>query len=401
MFIWTIIKLALKSLFANKLRSFLAMLGIIIGVSAVISLLSLGAGAQKQISEQVSSMGTNILSIRPGSRNTGGISSNAVNTLKLEDAEALVTEVDEVEAVSPVASGNYQIKYFNKNTSSNVNGVASTYFLIRNIKADKGRLFNSNEGESGMRIAVIGSQVKEDLFGNSDAVDETIKIKGINFKVVGTLEKKGDGMSSPDENIYIPYNVAMKQLIGIDTPRSVDVKGFDGVDMAQVEEKIKVVLRKKHQLPENAEDDFMIFNMAEMIKQSESFTQIFTFLLGGIAGISLIVGGIGIMNIMLVTVTERTREIGIRKAIGAKEKDILRQFLIESVVMTTSGGLIGILLGYSISKLIGIFVPFPPIVTMTSIIVSISFSTVVGIFFGYYPAKRAAKLDPIEALRYE
>lgn len=402
MFIWTIVKLAIKSLVANKLRSFLAMLGIIIGVSAVISLLSLGAGAQKQITEQVSSMGTNILSIRPGSRNSGGgVRSSNDRSLKLEDAEAIVTEIPEVESVSPVASSNYQIKYFNKNTSSSVNGVASTYFSIRNIKIDKGRLFNSNESESTMRLAVIGSQVQEDLFGLSDAVDETIKIKGINFKVIGTLEKKGDGMSSPDANIYVPYNVAMKQLIGTENPRSVDVKGFEGSDMTDVEEKIKTLLRKKHQLSEGAEDDFMIFNMAEIIKQSETFTQIFTFLLGGIAGISLIVGGIGIMNIMLVTVTERTREIGIRKAIGAKEKDILRQFLIESVVMTTSGGLIGILFGYSISKLIGIFVPFPPIVTMTSIIISISFSTIVGIFFGYYPAKRAAKLDPIEALRYE
>ncbi|MFN8577318.1 MAG: ABC transporter permease [Candidatus Sericytochromatia bacterium] len=401
MFIWTIVKVALKSLIANKLRSFLAMLGIIIGVSAVISLLSLGAGAQNEISKQVATMGKNILTVRPGTRNSGGVRSSFANTLKLEDAESILKEVKEVEMVSPTASNNYQIKYFNKNTFSSVNGVASTYFNIRNIKVEKGRLISSSESESNMRIAVLGSKVVEDLFGKGEPIDESIKINGINFKIIGTLEKKGDGGFSPDENIYIPYKVAMKQLIGTENPRSIEIKGFDDVDMLKVEEKITELLRKKHQLQENAPDDFMTFNMAEMIKQSESFTQIFTFLLGGIAGISLIVGGIGIMNIMLVTVTERTREIGIRKAIGAKERDILRQFLIESVVMTTLGGVIGILFGYGISKIISFFVPFPPIVTMTSIIISISFSTVVGIFFGYYPARRAAKLDPIEALRYE
>lgn len=401
MFIWTIVKLAFKSLVANKLRSFLAMLGIIIGVSAVISLLALGTGAQKQISDQVANSGKNLLTIRPGSRNSGGIRSSAGNTLKLEDASAILNQIPEVEQVSPVAGSSYQIKYFNKNTYSSVNGVASTYFSIRNIKVIQGRLINDNEAESLIRVAVIGSKVVEDLFGKSNPVDETIKINGINFKVVGTLEKKGDGFGSPDENIYVPYNVAMKQLIGTENPRSIEVQGIDGSDMTKVEADVTQVLRKTHQLRENAPDDFQTFNMAEMIKQSEAFTQIFTFLLGGIAGISLIVGGIGIMNIMLVTVTERTKEIGIRKAIGAKERDILRQFLIESVVMTTSGGLIGILFGFGISKLMSIFIPFAPIVTITSIIVSISFSTVVGVFFGYYPARRAAKLDPIEALRYE
>ncbi len=401
MFIWIIVKLALKSLISNKLRSFLAMLGIIIGVSAVISLLSLGAGAQKKISEQVANSGKNILAIRPGSRSFGGIRLNNINSLKLEDAELLINQIPEIEKVSPTASSNYQIKYFNKNSSSNVTGVASTYFSIRNIKAIKGRLINAEEGESLYHIAVIGSKVVENLFGKSDPINETVKINGINFKIIGSLEKKGDGFSSPDENIYIPYKVAMKQLIGTENPRSIEVQGIEGSDMVKVEEDVTAFLRKTHQISKGFPDDFMVFNMAEMIKQSEQFTQIFTFLLGGIAGISLIVGGIGIMNIMLVTVTERTKEIGIRKAIGAKEKDILRQFLIESVVMTTSGGLIGILFGFGISKLIGLFIPFPPIITLSSVVLSISFSSVVGIFFGYYPARRAAKLDPIEALRYE
>lgn len=401
MFIWTIVKLAFKSLISNKLRSFLAMLGIIIGVSAVISLLSLGTGAQKQISEQVSSMGKNILTIRPGARNAGGVRTSLNNTLKLEDAEALVREIPEIEQVSPLAGSSYQIKYFNKNTVSTVNGVASTYFGIRNIAVEKGRLLNESDAEGSSRIAVIGSQVVEDLFGKGEPIDESIKINGINFKVVGTLVKKGDGGFSPDSNIFIPYKVAMKQLIGTTTPRSIEVQGKEGSDMLKVEESVKTVLRKKHEIREGGDDDFQTFNMAEMIKQSESFTQIFTFLLSGIAGISLIVGGIGIMNIMLVTVTERTKEIGIRKAIGAKEKDILSQFLIESVVMTTSGGILGIVFGFGISKLIGAFIPFPPIVTISSIVVSISFSTAVGVFFGYYPARRAAKLDPIEALRYE
>lgn len=401
MLLWVIIKVSLRSLLANKLRSFLAMLGIIIGVSSVITMLAVGAGAQKQVLGQISAMGTDLLVIRPGQRGMGGVSTGTQQTLKIEDAEALL-EVKSVRSVAPVVGGNIQVKYMNKNARTTLLGTSLTYFSMRNFEVAKGRSFNDEEAESLSRVLIIGATTAENLFGSEDAINQTIKVNGVNFTVVGVLKAKGDqGFFNPDDQAIMPYKTAMKQLLGIDYLREVDVQADEGADLSKLQKTITTIIRKRHRIQEEDTDDFNIRNQAEALETASNISNIFTLLLGGIAGISLLVGGIGIMNIMLVTVTERTKEIGIRKAIGAKEKDILRQFLIEAIVMTSSGGVIGILIGIGLSNLITLIVKFPTIVSLSSIIISVSFSIVVGVFFGYYPAQRAAKLDPIEALRYE
>lgn len=401
MLLWVIIKVSLRSLLANKLRSFLAMLGIIIGVSSVITMLAVGAGAQKQVLGQISAMGTDLLVIRPGQRGMGGVSTGTQQTLKIEDAEALL-EIKSVRSVAPVVGGNIQVKYMNKNARTTLLGTSLTYFSMRNFEVEKGRPFNDEEAESLSRVLIIGATTAENLFGSEDAINQTIKVNGVNFTVVGVLKAKGDqGFFNPDDQAIMPYKTAMKQLLGIDYLREVDVQADEGADLSKLQKTITTIIRKRHRIQEEDPDDFNIRNQAEALETASNISNIFTLLLGGIAGISLLVGGIGIMNIMLVTVTERTKEIGIRKAIGAKEKDILRQFLIEAIVMTSSGGFIGILIGIGLSNLITLIVKFPTIVSLSSIIISVSFSIVVGVFFGYYPAQRAAKLDPIEALRYE
>lgn len=401
MLLWVIIKVSLRSLLANKLRSFLAMLGIIIGVSSVITMLAVGAGAQKQVLGQISSMGTDLLVIRPGQRGMGGVSTGTQQTLKIEDAEAIL-DVKSVKAVAPVVGGNIQVKYMNKNSRTTLLGTSLTYFGMRSFEVEKGRRFTDDEAESLSRVLIIGSTTAENLFGTEDAINQTIKVNGVNFTVVGVLKSKGDqGFFNPDDQAIMPYKTAMKQLLGIDFLREVDIQADEGADLTKLQKTITTLLRKRHRIQEEEPEDFNIRNQAEALETASNISNIFTLLLGGIAGISLLVGGIGIMNIMLVTVTERTKEIGIRKAIGAKEKDILRQFLIEAIVMTSSGGFIGILIGIGLSNLITLIAKFPTIVSVSSIIVSVSFSIAVGVFFGYYPAKRAAKLDPIEALRYE
>lgn len=402
MYFWIVIRVAIKSLIANKLRSILAMLGIIIGVSAVISMLSIGTGAQKQVLSRISAMGTNLLIVRPGQARTGGVSSGDRQNLKIGDARALLNASPLIDAVAPVVSGNFQAKYLNKNARTSVLGTSITYFALRNMQIDKGRMFEVSESESSKRVAILGPTTVENLFGENDPLDEMIKVNGINFKVIGILKSKGDqGFANPDDQIVIPYKTAMKQILGVENIREIDIHVVEGGDLTAVQQSCTVILRKAHKIQENEPDDFNIRNQAEILQTASSITETFTILLGGIASISLIVGGIGIMNIMLVTVTERTREIGIRKAIGAKERDILRQFLIEAIVMTTLGGLIGLSVGVSIAGIISHFTQFKAIVELQSVIISMAFSIAVGIFFGYYPAKRAAKLDPIEALRYE
>jgi putative ABC transport system permease protein len=402
MYIWVVVKVALRSLIANKLRSILAMLGIIIGVGAVISMLSIGTGAQKQVLDRVSAMGTNLLVVRPGAARQGGVNTGDRQNLKIEDARALLTASPQIDAIAPVVSGNFQAKYMNMNSRTSLTGTTITYFAIRNMAVEKGRMFSMNESESLTRVAIIGPTTAENLFGQNDPLEEQIKINGINFTVIGILKSKGDqGFANPDDQIIIPYKTAMKQLIGADSLREIDIHVIEGGDLTKVQESATAVLRKQHKLLADDPDDFNVRNQAEILETANSITQTFTILLGGIASISLLVGGIGIMNIMLVTVTERTREIGIRKAIGAKEKDILRQFLIEAIVMTSLGGLIGMAGGISIASIISIFTPFKAVVQPSSVIISMVFSIGVGIFFGYYPAKRAAKMDPIEALRYE
>lgn len=401
MYIWVVVKVALRSLQANKLRSFLAMLGIIIGVTSVISMLAIGAGAQKKVMDQVSAMGTNLLIVRPGQGNFRGVSGGDRQTLKVEDAMALLQGVPMIDSVAPVVSTNAQVKYLSSNSRTNVTGTTITYFGLRNMEVEKGRMFTVSESEKLSKVAIIGPTTAENLFAKANPLEETIKLNGINFKVVGVLKAKGDqGFFNPDDQIVIPYKTAMKQLMGVDYLREIDLHVKDGENIEQAISLSSEILRKQHRLSQQ-EDDFNIRNQAEIMETASSISKTFTLLLGGIASISLLVGGIGIMNIMLVTVTERIREIGIRKAIGAKEKDILRQFLIESVVMSVLGGAIGVSLGVGIAGAIRKFTEFMAIVSVQSIVISLSFSIGIGVFFGYYPARRAAKLDPIEALRYE
>ncbi len=402
MLMWTTIKVALKSLVANKLRSFLAMLGIIIGVAAVISMLALGAGARMQVLDRISSMGTDLLIVRPGRRVSHGVSVGPRQNLTLEDGQAIVKEVPNVRQITPVVRGGAQVKYYNKNTSTTVLGASMTYFPIRNFEIERGRAFTEGETERMARVAVIGPVTSENIFGPGDPIGEIIKVKGMSFRVIGILKSKGDqGWYNPDDQIIIPYSTAMKQLFGLDHVREIDIQSVRGADLEQVKEKVSSVLRKRHRTQPGQDDDFRIFNQAEMIETVTEVTQTFTILLGSIAGISMLVGGIGIMNIMLVTVTERTREIGVRKAVGAKDRDILRQFLIEALLMSGLGGMIGVIAGVGGAAVVEKALDFTTVIELSSIVLALSFSAAVGIFFGYYPARRAAKLDPIEALRYE
>jgi len=402
MLLWIIIKVSLRSLMANKLRTFLAMLGIIIGVGAVISMLALGAGAKKQVMDRVTAMGTNILRIDPGGVRRAGVRSGSHESLMVSDAKAILEEVEGVEAVSPQVNTRAQIKYYNENTSANIGGVAATYAKMRNFEIESGRNFTSVEEEQRACVTVLGANIVDLLFGEENPLGERVRIGNINFRVIGTLKAKGgQDWYNPDDVVLVPFTTVMKRIVGQRHLTTIQVKASDKVDLTQVEKDITALLHKRHQIRPDGDDDFHLHNSAEYIEMASSVTKTFTILLGGIASISLVVGGIGIMNIMLVTVTERTREIGVRKAIGARDRDILRQFLLESILISGLGGAVGIVLGYAVGGVIGHFSEYQPMVETNSIFLALFVSASVGIFFGYYPARRASRLDPIEALRYE
>lgn len=403
MLLWNIIEASIKSLTARKMRSFLAMLGIIIGVAAVISMLALGSGARKQVIDRFQSMGANLLLVMPGQSRFHGVTSGTEQNLKIEDAEAIVRQVKGISMVAPAVQKSCQLKYFNKNTRTSVYGTTPTYFKIRDYKIKKGRFFTDAEVDRGARYAVIGPSTAEELFGLNEPIGETIKVNGRSFIIIGVLEAKGaGGFMNPDDRLFISYNIAMKQLIGTQALNEIDVQVKDTESIESVQNQITELLRKRHRIMPGAPDDFRIGNMDEMRKSASEMVNLFRALLGSIAAISLIVGGIGIMNIMLVSVTERTREIGVRKAIGAKEKHILIQFLLESMIVSGFGGLIGVALGLGAARLVPKFLQnLPAVVELPSVLFAMLFSVAVGIFFGFWPAWRAARLDPIEALRYE
>jgi putative ABC transport system permease protein len=380
----------------------LAMLGIIIGVAAVIAMLAIGTGAKQQVLDRLSAMGTNLLFVRPSPRGTAGVISGTQLNLTEDDARAILEKVDHVHALSPAVGRNFQVKYLDQNTLTQVQGTTPTYLAIRDFQIDSGKMFTDFDVDRWNRVAVLGSVTASNLFGFSDPVGQTIKINGINFTVVGVLQSKGDqGWSNPDDQVIVPYTVDMHILMGVDYLREIDVQCDQGSDLDAVQSDIYSLMRQRHRIQIGMPDDIMIMNQGEFIAAFSATATTFTVLLATVGGISLLVGGIGIMNIMLVTVTERTREIGIRKAIGAREFDILSQFLIEAMLMSGVGGLTGMGLGIGAAWLVGQYSPFPTIVRFYSIVMALVFSAAVGIFFGFYPATRAAKLDPIEALRYE
>jgi putative ABC transport system permease protein len=386
------------------MRSLLTMLGVIIGVGAVISMLAIVEGAKQQIMSRITAMGTNLLLVMPNWQRGGGTSvrTNPALSLKLADAEAILREVTGIRRLAPVVQNRQQVKYFNQNDSVNIIGTAATYMAIRSFEVEKGRCFTEAEVESGARVCVLGPETVESLIGRDDPLTAIIKIKSINFRVIGVLKAKGDqGWFNPDNTIYMPYTVAMNELFGVDHLREIDIQATEGEDLVRIQKDITVLMRRQHRLLSDQEDDFRVLNQAEWIEMANETTRRFSFLLGGIASISLLVGGIGIMNIMLVTVTERTREIGVRKAIGAKERSILLQFLLEALIISTLGGLIGAGLGVGGAYALTKFTPFTTAVSPFSIVLSLSFAGIIGVFFGFYPARRAASLDPVEALRYE
>lgn len=398
--------MALTSLYANKMRSLLTMLGIIIGVGAVIALVSVGMGVRSNVTSSIASLGSNMLIISPGASNKGGVrgAAGSRQTLKYDDAKAIRSKVKDIDYVSPTVQTSYQIVYGNQNWNTTVEGVTPEFMSIRSLSVSNGSFISTNDLEKRNRVAVIGTTVAENLFDEKNPVGQNIRINNQPYKVIGLLTSKGQSSMGQDQDdmIYVPLTTAMERMLGITYVQSINVQVSDSTKMDQVQENIETLLRQRHHLTAgNKEDDFTVRNLTSLMETVSQSTSMLTLLLGAIAGISLLVGGIGIMNIMMVSVTERTREIGIRKALGATFMNIMTQFLIESMVIGVIGGLIGILVGIGASQLISKFGNFTTVITATPIIVSFAFSVGIGLFFGIYPARKAAKLDPIEALRYE
>jgi len=403
--IWQTALIALRALRRNKMRSMLTALGIIIGVASVVAMVAVGNGAQARITSQVSALGQNLLTVFAGSKKSGGVNSGlgSASAITLADAEAVQREVPDAAAVSPEVSVTAQAIANGRNWSTTVVGESQDYLKIRDWKLAAGSMFNASDIRSAAKVAVIGSKTANELFGPLNPVGQGVRIKNIPFTIIGLLESKGAGMggANQDDRILIPYTTAMKRITGDRYLRSVNVeiRSSDRMDIAQ--QQITSLLRQRHRLTAGQGDDFNIFNQKEIADTVNSISKIITLLLGSVAGISLVVGGIGIMNIMLVSVTERTREIGIRIAVGAQPGDIRLQFLIEAVTLSLFGGLIGVLCGVGASQLVGVLADFKAVVSSGSIILAFGVSSVIGIFFGFYPAHKAAALDPIVALRYE
>jgi putative ABC transport system permease protein len=396
---------ALAALLANKLRALLTMLGIIIGVSAVITMIAIGEGAQKAVIERIQSMGTNLLFISPGAQRGGGVTVIQFGTsvrLKNEDATALLENVPAAEAIVPEVNRQAQVKYQNRNWNTRIVGTVPEYEEVRSFKASQGRYFTHSEELGVAKVCVIGQSIVDNLFPNADPIGKLIRISGDNYEVVGILETKGQsGFQNPDDQIIVPLSTAQRRLFGIDYLSQITARVVSDQKMDEAFYDIERILRRVHKLREDQENDFTIRNQADIIATFQETQQTFTFLLAGIAAVSLLVGGIGIMNIMIVSVTERTKEIGVRKAIGARRNDIMWQFLIESVVMSVCGGLLGIGLGVLAAYLITTYGNMTPIISLNSIAVSFLFASFVGVFFGIYPAWKAANANVIDALRYE
>ena len=402
MLILDLFKMAIRSLISHKLRTFLTALGIIIGVASVISMISIGEGARKQTLSTISKFGTNIITIKPGNKKSRHVSTGKVDTLMLKDATFIEQNVPLITGVAAQVYRSAQLKFGNKNTNTTVRGTGKNYRRLANFEMQKGRYFNQQEINVAKRVCILGATVVKNLFAEANPLGETIKVDGKNFMVIGMTEPKGAlSWFDPDDQIFIPVTTAQKRVFGMNHIQSIDVQASKIEDLEVIKEDITQVLRIRHNIADGKENDFYVQNSSQWLNSWGDAAKTFTYLLGGIAAISLMVGGIGIMNIMLVSVTERTREIGIRKAIGAKKKEILEQFLIESVLISFLGGGAGVLLGMGISEIVSNIGEWETIVSTQSILLAFGFSVGIGIFFGFYPANKAANMNPIEALRYE
>ena len=396
--------MAWASLIANKMRSILTMLGIIIGVAAVIALVSIGNGVKQDIQNSISSLGSNLLMVMPGAPRTPGVrpSQGSMKSLKVSDYQA-ISKLDGVKAASPYTANSYVSIYQSKNWTTTVSGVSSNFQDVNNWTMSEGRFISSKNVENRERVAVVGQTVVKNLFAGDDPVGKEIRVKNIPFRVIGVLNSKGNGTMGNDQDdvIFIPYTTAMERVEGVDYLRMVYVVASDDNGIDRLQSDIENLLRVRHGIKDTNLDDFNIQNMKSIMETMEQTTGTLTLFLGAVAAISLVVGGIGIMNIMLVSVTERTREIGIRKALGATYFVIVTQFLIEAVVISLMGGLIGIALGIGVSKLIGLASGMSTVISVPTIVLSFAFSMAIGLVFGIYPARKAAKLNPIDALHYE
>lgn len=400
--------MAIRSLKINKMRSILTSLGIIIGVSAVIIMLAVGTGASKKIAKDMESMGSNLLMVRSASATSGGVRMGfgTKPSLTLKDAEAIEKTARGVLAVAPYSSGTAQLTYGNQNWSTTIGGTTASYLFIRNYEILSGRNFIPEDIKNNTKVAIIGNTVANELFGDVDPINKTMRVGNVPFKIIALLKTKGQsGMGmDQDDLVFIPITTAQKKVFGTDFPGSIkmiNVKAQNDEVLNSTQEDIDEILMKRHNIGKNQEKDFEIRNLAEMQETIKSSAQTMSILLGAIASVSLIVGGIGIMNIMLVSVTERTKEIGIRMAIGAKASDIRIQFLIESFLLSVIGGIIGVILGVVGAKAIQIFSEMSISISGFSIALSLGFSGAIGVLFGYYPAYKASLLNPIDALRYE
>ncbi len=396
---------ALRALRRNKMRSILTALGIIIGVASVVAMVAVGNGAQANIESQVAALGQNVLTVFATNRRTSGVNSGlgSAGTLTIADAQAIAREIQEIAHVSPEVSTTAQALANGRNWSTTVSGEGEDYLAIRDWPLASGAMFTEREVKAAARVAVIGATTANQLFGPADPLGQTVRVKGFPFVIIGVLSAKGAGMGGMDQDdrLVVPYTTVMKRLTGAKYLRAITLQVGRSDEMDLAEAQVTSLLRQRHRLPADSDSDFRIMNQKEIADTVGSISKVITLLLGSIAGMSLVVGGIGIMNIMLVSVTERTREIGIRVAVGAKSTDIMLQFLIEAVTLSVLGGLLGVLIGVGASACVHFFANFKAVVSSGSVILAFGVSVAIGVFFGFYPARKASRLDPIDALRYE
>jgi putative ABC transport system permease protein len=408
--VWESVRIAVRTLRVNKLRSALTMLGIIIGVGAVISMVGVGAGAQASVTERIESLGSNLIVATSGSKTSSGVrlGQGTQYTLTEDDAAAIAREIQAVQVAAPSAKGKGQVVFGNLNWSTDIYGVTAEYLEAHDWPLVAGRPLESEDVNGATKVAVLGQTTALNLFGDSDPLGQIIRIQKVPFTVIGQLAPKGESAYGWDQDdlILIPLSTAKKKVLGATQPnpgsvRKVEIKIWPGDDMAGAEAQIRALLRQRHRLQPGDDDDFKLGNLTDVLETKEQAAQIMTYLLAAIASVSLLVGGIGIMNIMLVSVTERTREIGLRMAVGAQQRDILLQFLVEAVTLSVIGGVVGVAAGLTGSRAINYIAEWPTLVAPDTILLAFGFAAAVGIFFGFYPARKAARLDPIEALRYE